>query len=417
MKTLLLILISSFLIFNISGQNELKGVYNPTNKTFKSNDTSYSIYEFVNGYAKFCRHNLFGILDSTGRVICPSKFQYILFSREVCPIDNLSDEKCKLKNDHYGIAMNDNRLVYINSIGLINNSDTIDRKDEIKFMKRFHLSRINKNYTYFNETERLDKNIGLDKLGNVVRISEDSRWNTNISSKDIIFDQLGRIVFVSIINGFESMNSKSKLLSCPNLYLKWGISSSSDVTVMEYNDSTYNIDSVFYCDRRNTCLSDIYNINSISSDTNNIHIGSMYQNSQEEKYFLINNYGKILTKRGYFYIQKNTIATNTSTFYFIASIKDTVVKFGLLNQLGDEIVHCNYEEIGNSSLGGMLLVKIGNKFGFLNVNDNCNLAIPLIYDYASGFYKEQIGNTIILKARVRINDTSFTIGVDGKKIE
>ena len=65
------------LVFNsLHGQKTISGTYNQTKKVFVTNEDDYWIDYFTNGTARIAKDGYMGLMDSTGKIICPQLTDY-----------------------------------------------------------------------------------------------------------------------------------------------------------------------------------------------------------------------------------------------------------------------------------------------------------------------------------------------------
>ena len=91
----------------------------------------------------------------------------------------------------------------------------------------------------------------------------------------------------------------------------------------------------------------------------------------------------------------------------VMNIDSNNTYFGLVNKKGNTLIEPKYNDFDCGFIGGLWAVKLNNKWGYVDKNDNT--IIPFKYDKANPFFEE--------KAQVELNGERFYIDKNGVKIE
>lgn len=129
---LLLVSISS----QSSGKEKIEGFYNPETNLFETEDENYWIDYFEGTVCKISQNGLFGLMDTSGTIICPAKYERIhpfqqecavvYFNREWGLIDIEGNLICPLKFDYIVPFKYKHSLVKLNNKwGIINNKGCV----------------------------------------------------------------------------------------------------------------------------------------------------------------------------------------------------------------------------------------------------------------------------------------------------
>src|SRR5688572_30318003 len=63
---------------NLSSQNSIiKGFYDLETRSFETTDSTYWIDQFHNGIARISKDGYIGLIDTSGKIICPLKYDRI----------------------------------------------------------------------------------------------------------------------------------------------------------------------------------------------------------------------------------------------------------------------------------------------------------------------------------------------------
>jgi len=82
-------------------------------------------------------------------------------------------------------------------------------------------------------------------------------------------------------------------------------------------------------------------------------------------------------------------------------------KFGYLNQKGELVIACQFDDADGFGIEGLAGVRLNDKAGFINLNGE--IVIPIVYDYVDYFRNG--------KAKVKKDGREFYITPDGKEME
>jgi hypothetical protein len=183
MKQYTLLLILSLLSIRNYAQGKIAGSYNSKTNTFETENTDYWIDYFEGNVCRISNNGLFGLIDTSGTIICPVKYERIASFRQDCAIVYLNQKFglidlrgkliCPPKFDKINYFKYKHAVVKLKDIyGIIDNKGCVILLPELLYIYPFSTSTIT---LFYRKDEEAKNNIygWINKEGKIIMETND----------------------------------------------------------------------------------------------------------------------------------------------------------------------------------------------------------------------------------------------------